>query len=139
MFDGVEARYNYRLRVKGGQARSLQQVFDVCRFVWNTALGRWSDLWRHEQSRLGFAGMSGELTDWRSRFDGLAPVTPQQQVLRDLDTSIRAFYDKSYPGRRPRFKPKDSHASASWNRNGFALDAGGLSVAVAGGGTRRGT
>ena len=44
MFDGVEARYNYRLRVNEGQARSLQQVFDACRFVWNTALGRWSDL-----------------------------------------------------------------------------------------------
>ena len=86
-----------------GQVRSLQQVFDSCRFVWNTALGRWSDLWRYEQSRLGFADMSRELTDWRSRFDWLAavPVTPQQQVLRDLDKSIRAFYDKDNPGRRP--------------------------------------
>jgi len=40
MFGGVEARYTYRLRVNEGQARSLQQVFDACRFVWNTALGR---------------------------------------------------------------------------------------------------
>src|ERR1700689_4436559 len=57
---GVEARYNYRLRVNKGQARSLQQVFDSCRFVWNTALGRWSDLWRHEQVRLSFVGRSRE-------------------------------------------------------------------------------
>ena len=97
MFDGMETRYTYRLRVNEGQARSLQQVFDACRFVWNTALGRWSDLWRHEQSTLGLADMSGELTDWRSRFDWLAPVTPQQQVLRDLDKSIRAFYDNRAP------------------------------------------
>ena len=55
MFGSVEARYRYRLRVNAGQARSLQEVFDSCRFVWNTALGRWSDLWRHEQGRLGFA------------------------------------------------------------------------------------
>jgi len=82
--------------------------------------------------------MSRELTDWRSRFDWLAavPVTPQQQVLRDLDKSIRAFYDKNNPGRRPRFKRKHSHATACWNRNGFALDAGRLSVAVAGGRAR---
>ena len=61
--------------------------------------------------------MSRELTDWRGRFDWLAavPVTPQQQVLRDLDKSIRAFYDKDNPARRPRFKRKKSHATASWN------------------------
>jgi putative transposase len=134
----MEARYNYRLRVNEVQARSLQQVFDACRFVWNTALGRWSDLWRHEQIRLGFADMGRELTDWRGRFDWLAavPVTPQQQVLRDLDRSIRAFYDKKNPAGRPRFKRKKSHATASWNLNGFALDAGRLSVAVAGGRAR---
>ena len=133
----MEARYTYRLRVNEAQARSLQEVFDSCRFVWNTALGRWSDLWRHEEIRMGFADMSRELTDWRSRFDWLAavPVTPQQQVLRDLDKSIRAFYDKDNPGRRPRFKRKRSHATACWNHNGFALDAGRLSVAVAGGRT----
>ena len=116
----------------------MQEVFDVCRFVWNTALGRWSDLWRHERCTLGFADMCRELTDWRSRFDGFAavPVTPQQQVLRDLDKSIWAFYDKGHPGRRPRFKRRKSHATASWNLNGFALDDGRLSVAAAGGRAR---
>jgi len=135
MFDGMETRYTYRLRVNEGQARSLQQVFHARRFVWNTALGRWSDLWRHEQCTLGLADMSRELTDWRSRFDWLAavPVTPQQQVLRDLDRSIRAFYDNKNPAGRPRFKKKGSHSSARWTKNGFGLDGDRLSVAVAGG------
>ena len=45
----VEARYNYRLRVSHREARLLQNVFDVNRVVWNTALGRWSDLWKYER------------------------------------------------------------------------------------------
>ena len=103
--------------------------------MWNTSLGRWSDLWRHEQISLGYVAMAAELTDWRGRYDWLAavPVTPQQQVQRDLDKAIRAFYDKNNPGRRPRFKKKGSHATASWNLNGFSLRDGRLCVAVKGG------
>ena len=99
----MEARYTYRLRVSTPQGRALQEVFDSCRFVWNTSLGRWSDLWRYEQVSLGYVSMAAELTDWRGRYEWLAavPVTPQQQVQRDLDKAIRAFYDKKHPGRRP--------------------------------------
>jgi putative transposase len=133
----VEARYRYRLRVSDIQGRQLQEVFDSCRFVWNTALGRWGDLWRHEQVSLSYVDMAAELTDWRGRYDWLAalPVTPQQQVLRDLGRAIAAFYSKANPAGRPRFKKKRSLASASWNRNGFALKDDRLAVAVAGGRT----
>jgi putative transposase len=128
----MEARYAYRLRVTPAQARSLQEVFDSCRFVWNTALGRWRDLWRYEGLSLSWVDMAAELTDWRSRFDWLAtvPVTPQQQVIRDLGKSIRAFFDPKNPAGRPNFKRKGSHATASWNANGFALRDGRLCVAV---------
>jgi Helix-turn-helix domain len=66
------------LRVSRPQERALQEVFDSCRFVWNTSLGRWSDLWRHEHVSLGYVSMAAELTDWRGRFEWLAavPVTP---------------------------------------------------------------
>ncbi|MDQ1427031.1 MAG: putative transposase [Acidimicrobiaceae bacterium] len=131
----MEARYRYRLRVSDIQARQLQEVFDSCRFVWNTALGRWGDLWRYEQVSLSCVDMAAELTDWRGRYDWLAalPVTPQQQVLRDLGRAVAAFYDKNNPAGRPRFKKKRSLASASWNVNGFALRDGRLALAVAGG------
>lgn len=131
----MEARYRYRLRVTPSQAGQLQDVFDSCRFVWNTALGRWSDLWRHEG--LGYSSTEAcrELTDWRSRFDWLAgqPVAPQQQTLRDLGKSISAFFDKANPARRPRFKKKGQCTSARWTVNRFALVDNRLSVAVAGG------
>lgn len=129
--------YTYRLRVTPTQERALQEVFDTCRFVWNTALGRWSDLWRHERESLRYGDMAAELTDWRGRFDWLraAPVVPQQQVLRNLDRGIKAFYSKTDPRRRPRFKKRGSHATASWTVSGFSLKGDRLSVAVPGGRT----
>jgi len=134
----VEARYRYRLRVAPSQARALQGVFDSCRFVWNTALGRWQDLWRYEGLSLSWVEMAAELTDWRSRYEWLAaqPCTPQQQVLRDLGKSVRAFFDKSNPAGRPRFKSrKAGYATAEWTTNGFAVKNGLLHVAVASGRT----
>jgi putative transposase len=124
-----EARYRYRLRVRPAEALALKGVFDSCRFVWNTALGRWSDLWRHEQISLSYQDMDGELTDWRSRFEWLqaSPSVPQQQVLRDLNKSISAFFDKKNPSGRPRLKKRrDNYATARWTKNGFKVAGNGL-------------
>ncbi len=140
----VEVRYRYRLRVSSSQQRQLGDVFDACRAVWNTALGRWSDLWRHEDLSLGYADADRELTDWRGRFEwlGAQPSVPQQQVLRDLYRAISAFFDTANPAGRPRFKSRKArYATARWTRNGFKVSGTGvgvgtndrLDVAVAGG------
>jgi putative transposase len=139
----VEARYRYALRVNAVQARRVQDVFDADRFVWNQALGRWGDLWRHEGQRLYYGDAAGEPTDWRGRYGWLAaqPQCPQQQTLRHLFKAVSAFFDNSNPAGRPRFKKRrDGYASAEWTRNGFAVSGTGLgakhdrlSVAVAGG------
>jgi len=138
----VEVRYRYRLRVHADEAQCLQAVFDADRFVWNQALGRWADLYRHEGVNLRYADADRELTDWRGRYDWLAtqPCVPQQQVLRDLYRAISAFFDRGNPAGRPRFKSrKAGYATARWTRNGFALAGSGLGhagdrlqVAVAG-------
>ncbi|MGH9063259.1 MAG: RNA-guided endonuclease InsQ/TnpB family protein [Acidimicrobiales bacterium] len=140
----AEARYRYRLRVSPTQATALQGVFDACRFVWNTALGRWGDLWRHEDLSLPYAIADKELTDWRSRFDWLAacPSVPQQQVLRDLYGGISAFFDKANHAGLPRFKSrKAGYARARWTARGFIVSGSArgatlddrLELAVAGG------
>ena len=133
--EALTARYRYRLRVTPGQAVQLQAVFDANRVVWNTALGRWSDLWRCEGLSYSYGDMAAELTDWRSRFDWLAvqPCTPQQQTLRDLGKAISAFFDKSNRAGRPRFKRKKAISSGRWMHDGFALRDDRLLVAVAGG------
>jgi putative transposase len=127
----AEVRYRYRLRVGPHQAASLQAVFDASRFVWNQALGRWSDLWRHERVSFGYGDADRELTDWRGRFEWLAgqPSVTQQQVLRDLYRAVSAFFDKSNPAGRPRFKSrKAGYSTARWTRNGFAVSGSGLGV-----------
>ena len=124
-----EVRYCYRLRVSDPEAARLQGVFDTCRFVWNQALGRWRDLWRHEGVRLNLAAADKELTDWRSRFDWLAvqPSVPEQQVLRDLFKAVSAFFDKTNPAQLPTFKTrKTGYATARWTRNGFKVSGSGL-------------
>jgi putative transposase len=139
----TEARFNYRLRVSRRESALLKDVFDSCRFVWNQALGRWGDLWRYEGLHLSLADADRELTDWRSRFEwlGAQPSVPEQQVLRDLYRSISAFFDKSNPAGRPKFKKRrDGYATARWTKNGFKVAGTGsgrpgdrLSVAVTGG------
>lgn len=130
----METRYRYRLRVSPRQANQLQAVFDANRFVWNMALGRWTDLWRFEGLHLSTVDMCRELTDWRSRFDWLAeqPCTPQQQVIRDLGRAIAAYFDRTSPSQRPRFKRKATSNSARWTATGFGLQGNRLHVAVAG-------
>lgn len=133
MADGgtIELRYRYRLRVNARRARLLDETWAACRVVWNTSLGRWNDLWRHEQVSFTETDNHAELTDWRSAKHWLAavPVTPQQQTIIDLHRSIRAFYDKTHPGQRPRFKKTGTHHTARWTTRGFK-------VTGTGGGTR---
>lgn len=134
----MEVRYRYRLRVGDRQAVQLQEIFDSCRYVWNTALGRWSDLWRDEKLSVSFTQACAHLTAQRRQLDWLraVPVTPQQQVLRDLYGAITCFFDKTSKARRPRFKSKKrGYASARWSKNGFAIRDGRLWVAVATGRT----
>lgn len=131
-----EARYRYRLRVSPSEVLALKGVFDSCKFVWNQALGRWSDLWRYEHLSLSYKDMDAELTDWRSRFEWLAasPSVPQQQVLRDLSRSISAFFDKLNPAGRPTFKKRrDLFATARWTKNGFKVAGTGLGLKRPGG------
>ena len=126
----LQVRYNYRLRVAPNVALLLKEVFDACRFVWNQALGRWGDLWRYEGASYTYADVNHELTDWRGRFEWLSeqPSVPQQQVLRDLFKSVRAFFDKTNPAGRPKFKKKRSHKTARWTRNGFSVTGTGKGV-----------
>jgi putative transposase len=140
-----EVRYRYGLRVRPVDAVALGEVFDACRKVWNQALGRWKELWREERLGYSYGEMAAELTDWRAAWGWLAaqPQCPQQQTLRRLHRSIRAFFDKDNPAGRPRFKSskRGEGQSAEWTRNGFAVSGSGLgsrqsdrlAVAVGGG------
>ncbi|HVB00032.1 MAG TPA: transposase [Acidimicrobiales bacterium] len=119
----MTVRYNYRLRVSRQQAESLEQVFDTCRSVWNHALGRWQSAWRDEHLTLRYGDLDKELTARRAELEWLrsVPSVPEQQVLRDLDKSISAFFDKKNPVGYPKFKKKDRYATARWTKRGYRV------------------
>ena len=133
----IEVRYRYRLRVSNTQANQLKEVFDSCRFVWNRALGDWTDAWKHEQRSVQYGEADRALTLRRKELDWLRgqPSVPEQQALRDLYRSIAAFFDKKNPTRRPTFKKKGTLQSARWTKNGFAIKNDRLHIAVGGGRT----
>ena len=139
----AQVRYRYRLRIGPKEAAALGAVYDACRTAWNRALGDWGDRWKTEHHTVSYQEASKALTASRKDFDWLRaqPQNPQEQVLRDLYCSIRAFLDKTNPAGRPQFKSaKRGYATARWTKNGFSVSGTGrghrgerLEVAVAGG------
>lgn len=119
----LKVRYNYRLRPSKTSKALLLEVFDSCRFVWNKALGRWSELWQEEHTSYSYHDASADLTVWRGSYDWLReqPSVTEQQVLRDLFHSVSAFYDKTNPAGRPQFKKKGRYSSARWAKTGFSI------------------
>jgi putative transposase len=138
-----EARYRYRLRVNDREAALLKDVFDVCRFVWNSSLSDWTERWKRDGTRVSYGAADKALTARRADLQWLAaqPSVPEQQVVKDLYRSISAFFDKSNPAGRPKFKKRRAgYATARWTKNGFRVSGSGygepgdrLTVAVAGG------
>ena len=139
----TQVRYRYRLRVGATEAAALGAVYDACRTVWNRALGDWGERWKAEHHKVSYTEASKALTARRKASDWLRaqPQNPQEQVLRDLYRSIGAFFDKTNPAGRPRFKSKkQGYATARWTKNGFSVSGTGrgqagdlLEVAVGGG------
>ena len=138
-----QVRYRYRLRVGAKEAAALGAADDACRIVGNRALGDWGERWKAERHQVSYTEASKTLTARRKEFDWLRaqPQNPQEQVLWDLYRSIGAFFDKSNPAGRPRFKSKkQGYATARWTKHGFSVSGTGrgqagdrLEVAVAGG------
>ena len=127
----AEVRYNYRLRVSGGDRAALMAVYDACRAVWNRALGDWTDRWQADHHKVSYAEASKALTARREALAwlGAQPQNPEEQVLRDLYRSIGAFFDKKNPAGRPRFKSrKRGYTTARWTKNGFRVGGTGLGI-----------
>jgi hypothetical protein len=133
----MEARYTYRLRVSPAQGERFKRSSTPAgscgtpRLAAGPTCGAMSSV-----SSLGYVSMAAELTDWRGpvRVAGSGARDPPTAGISGTSTKpIRAFYDKKHPGRRPRFKKKGSHSTASWNANGFALRGAGSRGAVKGG------
>jgi putative transposase len=105
--------YKFRLEPTFDQQILLKKFAGCARVVWNKGLELQQSLNAEGQKKLGYAGLCKELTAWRN-----APETPwlaeasvdiQQQILRDLETAYKRFFEKLADF--PRFKKKGARDS----------------------------
>lgn len=105
--------YKFRLEPTLQQRILLRKFAGCVRVVWNKGLALQQT--RHEagEKKLGYAGLCKELTAWRNDPDtpwlAEASVDVEQQILRDLETAYKRFFDKLSDF--PRFKKKGARDS----------------------------
>ena len=105
--------YKFRLEPTFQQRILLGKFAGCVRVVWNKGLALQQA--RHEagEKKLGYAGLCKELTAWRNAPDtpwlAEASVDVEQQILRDLETAYKRFFDKLSDF--PRFKKKGARDS----------------------------
>ena len=100
--------FKYELRPNGEQQRQMQRFVGCCRFVFNKALALQKERHGQGQSKLSYADMCRQLTQWRHDKDtlwlALAPSQALQQSVKDLERAYTNFFAKRAAS--PKFKKK---------------------------------
>lgn len=90
--------YKFRIEPTFAQQTLLKQFAGCARVVWNKGLALQQELREKEEKRLGYAGLCKALTTWRNDPEtpwlAEASVDIQQQILRDLETAYKRFFEK---------------------------------------------
>lgn len=100
--------FRYRLKPTPEQEQSFVQWAGCRRFVWNYALERRRQHYQETKHSLSLAALCLELTSLKRELPWLKEADSQclQQVLRDLDTAYKNFFEKraGFPKRKKKFK-----------------------------------
>ena len=103
--------FKYELRPDGDQQRRMRRFAGSCRFVFNAALALQKQRHERGETKLGYAGLCRQLTEWRHNPDTAwladAPVHPLQQALKDLERAYANFFARRADF--PRFRKKGQH------------------------------
>ena len=129
--------FKYRLYPTGNQIRVLDHDLDVCRFIYNSALEQRIDAWRRCGKSLSYNDQQAELTACRAEIPevGSLRCSMEQDVLRRLDKSYRAFFRRVKRGENPgfpRFKGRNRYDSFTYPLKGFGVKDGRLALAGVG-------
>ncbi|OGG43524.1 MAG: hypothetical protein A3F84_29640 [Candidatus Handelsmanbacteria bacterium RIFCSPLOWO2_12_FULL_64_10] len=123
--------YKYRFYPTPVQAEALVRTFGCVRYVWNWALRLRIDAWLNEKRKIGYHGLSAELTKLKAQLEtsflNEVSSVPLQQTLRNLDRAYQNFFE----GRAeyPKFKPKHNRQSATYVSTAFSWKDGQLTLA----------
>lgn len=119
----MKARHIYRIYPTEEQAKQLARTFGCVRYVWNWALNMRSVGFK-DGEKIGYTQTSARLTVLKKQPDTVwlndVSSVPLQQVLRDLQTAYKNFFEKraGYPS----FKRKGGAESAEYTLSGFQFD-----------------
>lgn len=121
--------YRYRFYPTLKQVCLLRRTFGCVRAVYNRALTEREAAWRERGERIPFSEMSRRLPTWKAEWLWLAEVSavPIQQALRHLESGYARFF-KGH-GRKPTFKTRNGHQSASFMKTAFRWQDGRLWLA----------
>jgi putative transposase len=105
--------YKFRLEPTFDQQILLKRFAGCARVVWNKGLALQQSLHADGQKKLGYAGLCKALTTWRNDPEtpwlAEASVDIEQQILRDLETAYKRFFNRLSDF--PRFKKKGARDS----------------------------
>ena len=105
--------YKFRLEPTFEQRILFRKFAGCVRVVWNKGLVLQQARHQAGEKKLGYAGLCKELTAWRNDPEtpwlAEASVDVEQQILRDLETAYKRFFDKLSDF--PRFKKKGARDS----------------------------
>jgi putative transposase len=117
--------FKFKLKLTGGQARSLLSFAGSCRFVYNKALALQKERYEQGEKKLSYAGLCKLLTQWRyePQTSWLKDIHSQvlQQSLKDLERAYSNFFAKR--AAFPQFKRRGSVRDGFRYPQGFKLDS----------------
>lgn len=106
----IQTTYRYRLKPTVEQEKLLYQFASARRWVWNWALGRKRDHFRHTGKRLSYNDLAAELTRLKQQpaTAWLREIDSQslQQALRDLENAYHHFFRRLRNGEKQKGFPK---------------------------------
>lgn len=118
--------YIYRFYPSKTQEDRLNKTLELCRRLYNAASEE--RIWAHRSGvSLGYTAQANELPTLKQAHPEYAEIHSQvlQDVLRRLDKSFKAFFERVKQGKGkagfPRFKPAQRYRSLTYPQSGFEL------------------
>jgi putative transposase len=118
--------YKFRLHPTRAQITKFEHTLDLCRELYNAALKERREAYRMCGKSLGYYDQANQLPAIKAVRPDLEVVYSQvlQDVLRRVDKTFKAFFDRVKRGARagfPRFKGRDRFDSFTYPQAGWSV------------------
>src|SRR5690606_8126130 len=119
--------YKYKIYPTKSQIKCLEKTFDLCRFLYNSALEERISYYKRYQKSISRFDQIKELPKVKEELPEYKNVHSQvlQYTLKRLDISYKAFFRRLKSGEKagfPRFKGRNRFSSILYPQNGFSIE-----------------